>query len=65
MVTSQQPSKRKVFIQVRPMNAVGRDLDPAQLAPRRTGKPRIRRHWETNLAPALHHDYDLTVPENG
>jgi hypothetical protein len=47
------------------MHAVRRDLDPAQLPPRPTGKPWIGRHWETNLAPAFHRDYDLTVAENG
>ena len=65
VVTSQQSLKGKVLVQVGPVNAIGRNLDVAQLLGRSICQPGIFPDREANLVAALHRNNDLTVLKDG
>jgi hypothetical protein len=65
VVSGQQASKREVLIQVRPVDAVGRQLNSAQLLCRPADQPRVAGYRKANLGAAFHCNYNLAVPEHG
>jgi len=65
IVTSQQSLKRKILVQLGPMNAIRGNLNPAQLLRGSMCQPRIFGHRKTHLAPALHGNNDVAVPKDG
>ncbi len=54
-------TKRKVFIQIGPMNAKRRKLNVIQLLRCAFRQTRIRRHGKAKLSSALHDDHDVAV----
>lgn len=65
VIACEETAEGKVLIQIRPMEAEGRNLDPVQLLGRPERQPGIASHWKSHLSSALHRNYDLPVLEDG
>ncbi len=65
VVAFEQTAKRQVLIQIRPMQAKGRNLDMVQLLARASGQTGVFRNRKANLCATFHADDNPAINMSG